>query len=484
MLALSAAIGCGTAAAQSGQGQSPGPDGVGRWLAAARDASLDERFADALRSARDGVAAELWRAAREVGPAGSAALWRLLGATTNDEATLQILTAIVACGGTAEDERLARWAEASGRSARERAFAAFLTAVGPRRDSACPEWLVGARGASAFHAIAHLCAASRYAAATDAAEFDAGQDPGLAGAAAFAAVPLRQRGGQSLRGDRHEALYWRGALLGATRREWNATIRERALALRAMPGDGNASLRAVAWWAAALAGDASPADARPDADCLAALAGDAAVRARFAEWFDGVIGPRDERPERIAVAHALTQPLARVLARDAAWATAPDVAPQVVVAVAARLATSTGERPALPSERAWSPAHVAVGRPCDDAAMAAATDDARLRAAMRARAEGRLDAAGYARALLDRLWRWGSHPDLAGWRLEREFVRDVLLAGSQAGGGRFQPHVPPALRYLPEGMGRSDPWFRVAVAAYEELDPSTWPAPAGALAPR
>lgn len=484
ILALSLAIGCGAAPAQSGQGQSPGADGAGRWLAAGREAALDERFAAALREARDGVAREFWQAAREAGPSGSAALWRLLGATTNDEARLQTLAALVCCGGTAEDARLWRWADAAGRSPRERAFVAFLFAIGPRRPTARPDSLGGARGNSAFLSIALACAANRFADGAPLAEVDAGQDPGVAAAAAYAGAPLRAGGGQPFRGDRHESLYWRGALLGAARGEPSAATRERALALRTLPGDGNASLRAAAWWVAARARDATTADDRPEIVVLEALAGDAAVRARFAPWFDGAVGPRHEQPTRLAVAHAFVAPVRDLVSANAAWRAVPEVEAHVAVVVALRLMEARDEAVALPDGPAWMPARVAMGQAADEASLASATADLRLRAAMRARAGGRIDDAGYAQALAAALWRWGSHPDLAPWRLDREFVRDVLLAGSQAGGGRFQPHVPPAQRYQPEGMGRSDPWFRVAVAAYDCLEPSTWPAPASALAAR
>ena len=93
--------------------------------------------------------------------------------------------------------------------------------------------------------------------------------------------------------------------------------------------------------------------------------------------------------------------------------------------------------------------------------------DPQLQTALELVADGRMPRAALRQVLEEALWRWGSHPGLAPWQHERLLVRDLLLSGSNAGGGKYQAHVQPDRRYYPTGLDRNDGFFVVAVALYE-----------------
>jgi hypothetical protein len=65
------------------------------------------------------------------------------------------------------------------------------------------------------------------------------------------------------------------------------------------------------------------------------------------------------------------------------------------------------------------------------------------------------------------MWKWGSHPGLGAWELERQLIRDLLLVGSNIGGGKYQPHVRPEQRYRAAGIGPDAVFFEIAVAWFD-----------------
>lgn len=474
---LLVAIGPWVLLPQPGRCQAGAADANGRWLAAARDGALRTRCEDAL-AASDRES--LWRLARAGGPGVSAPLWRLLGEAGKDEARWRLLVAIVAAGGAAEDSELLRWASAQGRSARDRAFVALLLALGPRRlGGAASEAFDALRGPSDFAVITAACAAARFP-RDNAFEGVATNDSSVAAALAFAGASQAARATPPPRGDRRESLWWRGVFLRSAAQGASALVRERAMALRAGGGPDAAPLRAAAWRCAAIAGDVTSEGERPEPSVLEALAADARTLARFRGWFDGAVGPRNDVPERLAVAHVLAAAPADAVAAAVSWRGNDAVEAHVALALAWRIAVGEVSDAQGVGDGVWAP--VAVARR-QTVAFDAITDEP-LRAALTLRAAGRLDDPAFAAALEAACWRRGSHPSLAVWRLERTFVRDLVLAGSQAGAGKYQPHVPPEQRNQPEGIGATDPWFEAAVAAYEFLEPATLPLPIDARLPR
>lgn len=465
------AIGPGAVLPQPARCQGGGADGVGRWLTAARDGTLRGRCEDALASRER---SELWQLARRLGPGVTPSLWRLLGDATKDEARWRLLTALAAAGGDAEDDGLLRWAGAPGRSSRDRAFVALLLALGPvRRTGDAQSVFETLRGPSDFAVMVAACAAARFPAAAN-FEGTPATDVGVLAALAYAGAGAAVRAGAPARGDRREPLWWQGMFLRSAVAGSSGLVRERAMALRLGGGADAGALRAAAWRCAALAGDASPEGERPEPLALEALAADERTRARFRAWFDGVVAPLHEHPERLAVAQILAASPTEVEAAASRWRGEVGVAGHVALAVAWRIAGGEALDVAGGDDGAWAP--VAVARRRSVAVDVVA--DAPLRAALTLRTGGRLADEPFRGALADALWRWGSHPALATWRLERTFVRDLVLAGSQAGAGKYQPHVPPEQRNLPEGIGGSDPWFEAAVAAYEFFEPAAMPMPA------
>lgn len=430
-------------------------------MADARDEALRADLRRLLQ-ARSQPPEACWGLARDLGPCASPLLWQLLDEAAG-EARLRLLAALVAAGGIAEDERLLRWVGTSACGVRERQFVAYLLALGPDRAQVRTDVFERLRAGSAFANLLAMLAAARFRRDGSALEFDVDDDPGLAGAAMLAGVPVRWT---PPRGTRHEGLFWRGAFLGGARHGATATVRERAMAMRAEAGDGQAEVRLAAQWCCVRSGDGLAADARPDAAGLAVLAGDAAARRQHADWFQMPPGPRDAQPERLAVAFALSARFDDVVAARANWPSAPAAA---ALALTLAWRAAHGERPtaplpAWPETPAWRVLQLACGVAED--AGAALADAALARAADRARV-GALPPAAFAAAIEAALWRADVHPGLVPVRLERAYVRDLVLAGSQTGGGKWQPAVPPEQRYFAAGLGRAEPWFDVAVAYYE-----------------
>jgi hypothetical protein len=111
------------------------------------------------------------------------------------------------------------------------------------------------------------------------------------------------------------------------------------------------------------------------------------------------------------------------------------------------------------------------------AARDSAIEDATLEAAAGLAASQRLSRPAARRVLEEALWRWGSHPGLGLLENDRLLVRDLLLVGSNQGGGQYVPHVPYVERYRPTGIGSENAFFGIAVAAYDFLSRPRLPLP-------
>lgn len=461
-LGVPSAIGFVTLLSQLASAQAPTPGGAEGWATVeARDDFLTARMRAAF-SGRDVDLGAGWDAAATLGPSVSPALWRLLDGQSTGEARLAVLAAIQAAGGVDEDDRLLRWNDSPGRSARDRLFVAFVLAMGPRRSAPHGDLLARLRGTSELAELLALLAAARFPGVEGLPDVASDGDPGIAGAALFAGSVFRSG---PPRGARHEGLFWRGALLGAVQPPAKGALREHARTWATDRGDGAVAIRRAALWWQARAGDAEAWLERPDDEALAILVGEPAARARLRSWLASPPQARTNPVPAIVVAQAMACPLTELVATREGWAVAAEHRAGVLV-LAMRALTEGGLPcpPAWPAVSEWALVRLACGSGDQRLPPLA---DANLARAAAAFATGRLPAADFADALELAVWRAGAHPGLAPWRLERDFLRDLVLAGSQEGGGKYQPHVPPSQRYFATGLGRDEPWFRVAVAFFE-----------------
>lgn len=482
--AVVAAIGCTAFPSQLLSSQSPTADATASTATVdAKDDLLTSRLR-AIFGGREADLATKWNAAATLGPAATTVLWRLLDGVATADARFTLLAAIQAAGGCAEDDRLLRWADAPGRSARDRHAVAFLLAIGPDRSAPRPDLFVRLRGSSELADLLACLAAARFpgveglptatAAAADA-------DLGRAAAALLAGSPLRE---SPPKGARHESLFWRGALLGAARRGRGANLRERASALLQERGEAFQSTRQAAAWLLASAGEPTLATTRLDDDVLAVLVGDRLMRARIAPTLATARSPRAGPAPMLAVARVLESPIDAAIATRQEWASGAD-GRVAVLALAFRIAVG-GQRaqaglPNWPEVPEWAIAQAAAG---SGATQFPGVTDAHVARAASAFTRGALPAAAFADALELAAWRAGAHPGLVASSLERDLLRDLVLAGSQEGGGRYQPHVPPQQRYFCNGLGKDDPWFHVAIAFLEWSATPRGPVPAAVRWPR
>jgi hypothetical protein len=198
---------------------------------------------------------------------------------------------------------------------------------------------------------------------------------------------------------------------------------------------------------------------------------------RLQPWLKAEPLPRDLEPARLAVAYALSSPPATVIAERQVWGAEPRIARHVAVALAWRVAGAGAQVAAIDSSMPelpeWSFVRAASGGSVE---RGATCDDQKLQAALALLANGRLERAPLRALLEEALWRWGSHPHLAPWELERTLVRDLLLVGSNPG-NKYQPG-PQHQRYLPSGMDPGDGFFTIAVELYEFLQRPRAPVPA------
>lgn len=443
-----------------------------------RDERLRQRFRDLLLAPARDLAAG-WQLAVDLGRPAAPLLWELLQKETFVDHRLVLLAAALFAGGSHEDRRLFEFLDQQKPMLEERTLAALQVALGPAHPRPVPNFwsrfFGGAKTPEDLLAIAVRLASVRFPGTEEGAPVLTDDDPGLAAATAFAGLPvppsvLAKLWNLTAR-ERHAELFWRGALLGAARRvpltKPPPELLDRARRLMRMPGDDMAATRGAATWLRAVADDLQAEGTRLDSSLLQIAAGHRGTAAQLRAWFEPQAQPRDEQPQRLAVAYALSADPRTVIAQRAQWAD-PRIQRHVAVALAWRLcAGAAPETPVdvvVPGLPEWAFVRAAAGARFE---VDAACDDPVLQAALPLLADGRLDRNALQNLLEETLWRWGSHPQCAPWELERLLARDLLLVGSNPGGAKYQTHIPLNVRYIPGGKDRNDSFFTVAVALFE-----------------
>jgi len=451
--------------------------GVG-WIGE-RNERYQKRFSELLLVSKPDLQVG-WQLAHDLGQPVAPLLWAMVrDEKSNVDRRLVLLAAAVVAGGPGEDERLFRYLDQQKPMLEERCLLCMMLALGPRR-ARLPEdfWrrcLGPSRTPEQLLAIAARLAAARFPGSEAAAPVTMEDDPGLMAAAAFAGLPIsaplvERRWRQH---DRHVELFWRGALLGENWRldvdGTKVTLVDESAAVLARLEDPFAEARAAAMLLRAHAGLLDGAARRPDWRLLQLASGYAQSRAALQRWLPVRPLPRDERPDRIAVAFALLQPLDRVLATRAEWGVVEAIRAPMAVALAWRLLREGSAEPIelhAPDLPEWAFVLWASGGRSEAAREPA---DPALAALLRAIRAGRAERDAVRDALEEALWRWGCHPGVGVWEQERLLVRDLMLSGSNLGGGMYVPHIRADRRYFPTGLDRNDKFFDVAVPLYEFL---------------
>jgi len=486
------AIGLLTLAPQPCLAQDPGSQGTGGvgWITQ-KDERIRERFRQLLLAAptRDLVAG--WQLAQDLGRPVAPLLWEQLAVEkSNVESRLIVLAAAVLAGGLGEDDALLQWLDQQKPMFEERALAALLLALGPDRlrpvANVTGRCLGPARSPEVLLQVAVRLASARFPGVEENGAPAVIDDAGSVAAAAFAGTPIPlalRRWFAANCSERHAELAWRGLLLGAARRARPGVaapdgLLDLARPLAAHGTEARGSLHSAAVWCLARHGALRADGPRLDWQLLQVAAADPRAGEALAAWFGSKPLPRDERPERLAVSYALTRPLQTVLDERTLWGSEVSVRAHVALALAFRLLGGAATPPidaSMPGLAEWQFVRFAVGAPIERGSL---PEDPHLRVALQLASDGRLPRAALRTALEEALWRWGSHPGLVAWRLERLLVRDLLLSGSNLGGGKFLPHIRPDLRYTPGGLDRKDAFFEVAVALFEFLSVPRAPVPA------
>jgi hypothetical protein len=378
-----------------------------------------------------------------------------------------------------EDERLFGWLAAQKPMLEERTLAALLVTMGPQRTRPMPSlWsrlLGGNKEPEVILGIAARLASVRFPDGADGAPVLTGSDPGLVAATAFAGLPLPAAADErwwNLRAaERHAELVWRGALLGAARglpaARAQDVFRDRANELMRAPESPPAA-RAAAVWYRACQRDLRPEGTPLDVALLQVAAGDLASAAMLQPWLGPVPRPRDDAPQRLAVAYVLSRRPEAVIAERAMWLGDVSVARHIALALAWSLCGEAKPDPVdihVPDLPEWDLVRCASGARADGERN---SDDPVLQALLELCRQGRCGRPALRRNLEEALWRAGCHPRLALVLLEQALVRDLLLAGSNPG-LRWHSHLRQDLRYSPTGMDRNDAFFAIAIAAFEFL---------------
>jgi len=459
--------------AQTSSGQSPS---AGRPWIAPTDRRFQERFQQLLLDEPSRDLAVGWTYAEEIGRPVAPLLWGMLDAEqSNVERRLALLVAALVAGGPTSEERLFALLDLPKPLLAERAMASLWIALGPARARPMPRVLQRLIGPNKepedLLAVAARLAAGRYRVDAQATPVLHSKDPGLLAAAAFARLPVGKTVTQRLwRGEvRHGGLFRRAAMLGAARSEGSAPLQkalsEHAAAALSRTDTRDRGERAAAVLLLARHDALGAAATTLDWELLRVAVSQPQSAASLRKRLRPTPFARDPMPGLLAAAYAWNAPVSEVLGRAAEWGSEPQVRGALAVALAARLCFL----PAAPEVEQqldfpeWSfvtwASTGAFARP-------ARFEDARLEAFAAVLAAGRATKAS-ARAELElALWRWGSHPGLGPWELERQLIRDLLLVGSRAG-GKYRAEVPTHLRYFPTGLDRDDPFFDIAVALYE-----------------
>ncbi|MBL8728066.1 MAG: hypothetical protein JNM25_06520 [Planctomycetes bacterium] len=479
---VSLAIGCLGLLSQPALAQESGAYEAGDvgWLTG-RNERFRERFQQLLVAVPSRDLPQGWQLATELGRPVAPLLWEMLQAErSNVGRRLVLLAAVALAGGPAEDERVFAWLDRQKSMPEERVLAAMCLAYGPRRLRPVPAFWSRCQGPDRSPEqvlrIAVRLAAARFPGTEVGFVGSVDDDVGLSAACAYAGLPIATSVAArwwNLRSpDRHAELFWRGAMLGGARQataghQPDPELAQRARELMALSGDQLANVRAAAALFRLRTADLRLEGSRPDWRLLQVAVAESAGARALRDWLGPVPQPRDEEPARLAVSYVLSRDPGEVVNDRAQWAAVPRIRAHVAVALAWRL---LGERAASPIDAElsgvpeWAFVRWASGITVDrDVSL----DDAPLQAAVRLLRAERLPRAALRAALEDALWRWGSHPGLGMWEHERLLLRDLLLVGSNTGGGKYAPQVRPEQRYRATGIGPDDVFYDVAVALYD-----------------
>jgi len=456
-----------------------------------RDDRFRARFEQLLLAVPTRDLPQGWQLAADIGRPAVPLLWEMLQEErSNVGRRLVLLAAAMLAGGTAEDERLFAWLDRQKSMPEERVFAAMWMAHGPRRSRPVPGFWSRCQGPDKSPEqvlrLAVRMAAAQFPDAAAGFSSSVDDDAGLAAAAAYAGLPIATSVAARLWNlrtpERHAELFWRGAMLGAARtagggQKPNGEWTQRGRELMALPGDQHAAVRAAAALFRLRAGDLRLEGARPDWRLLQVAVAETAGARLLRNWLGPVPQPRDEEPTRLAVSYVLSRDPSEVVADRVSWAAVPRIRQHVAVALAWRLLGDVAGPPIdveVPGVPEWVLVRWASGVAIDREVL---LDDVPLQVAVRLAAAGRLPRPAMRDALEGALWRWGSHPGLGLWEHERLLLRDLLLVGSNTGGGKYVPHVRREQRYRPTGIGPDDVFFDVAVALHDFLSRPRLPIP-------
>ncbi len=455
----------------------------------------DERFAARFQQLLLEVPTNLdagWQLAADLGRPAVPLLWDLLHVEkSNVGRRLVVLTAAVLAGGPNEDERLFAWLDQQKPMPQERVLAAVLLALGPKRQRAMPGFWSKCFGPSKtpeqILGIAVRLAAARFPGSEEGAPTLMEDDPGLAAATAYAGLPVPAGIATKLWNlrtpERHAELFWRGAMLGGARQRSAGAagqdmLLDKSRELMALRGDQVSAARASAALYRARARDfrVDGTSTTLDWSLLQLAAAETANAVALQAWLGPAAHPRAEDPQRLAVSYVLSRDPQIVVDERLVWSAEVRIRKHVATALAVRLLAEDQPRridALLPGVPEWNFVRWATGVAMDHGV---SLDDPQLQAAAELAAAGRLPRLVLRSVLEEALWRWGSHPGLGMWENERLLLRDLLLVGSNEGGGKYQPHVKEHERYRPQRIG-ADNLFAVAVALYDFLSRPRLPMP-------
>ncbi len=471
-----ALIGISCALPQYGVGQNDTPREFA--VAGDRDGRLLERFRAHLRPRLEREWRLGWQLAHEMGSAAVPVLERLFRDESNPAGRLAILGAIGIAEGSATDRFVSDRLDRS-KQTPERFFCLLALALGPERErggETVAELLQSSTLRDALR-VGACAAGRRYGFLPSDAWYD-DRDPGVAAVARYCRARAEDLSILKwLRSDRreHTDLVLRGALLGVRRAE------------ELMP-DLEDIVRAR------LGADA---EAGPVASCAAVCAARginaAILYARAPDGFPGVVtipvlvaDPQHRRALADRLARALVSTRVDALARlRLAVAIALEMRPDSIerdlagireqdvevrrafcIAFARRLYQRPREVSAfrevvMPECDAARWVALARGQDVEDTKF----DDPELNRGFSIAQRRALPAAAAAALLEDALWRSRAHLGRAAWEAELEFVRDVMLAGSDEGHAKYGVG-PREDAYFARGLTRSDAVFEVAIRYY------------------
>lgn len=455
------------------------------------DGAIRGRFTQLLLEARTHDLAAGFGLARSLGPATAPLLWDLhAGEKSNARRRITVLAAAILADGVLGDERVLSALDGDRVQLDERLMTCFVLSLGPMRSRAQPQLWNRVYGTNKQEPVpllqvVGLLASARFpgaGAAAPTANLRDG-DPGVAAAAVYAGAAVPARLVQQFwhrDPPAHAPLVWRATFLAALNQGGDSVVSDAQLVARArdvlqVSGEVYATARAAAALVLGRA-RAFDRDVRPDWKVLQLLAADRRAAATIQPWLSASPQPLADDPARLAVEYVMSRSIETVLADRAAWSGAASIRSHVAVALAWRLLGEEGQKPVdwsvtgLPE---WYFVRWASGaQPQKDMTIA----DPVLEQAATLAVDGRLPREAGRRLLEEALWRWGSHPGLGLWQAQREFVRDLVVAGSLPG-NRYQIGLRDHERYVPGGLRHEDDFFDIAVEVYEFLRERVPPIP-------